>query len=197
MITLINQAVGNAYPKDNQSGAIMAYAYDSPGGYLQILNQNVLMQLASGNRGQEKWTEDLPVPVGGVTFPPGVIGARFKNAVSGQIATVNGALAEKGDPWAALAATGSSGGATGMIAGAVNANGTIASGVGFTVAFNGVDTYTVTFTTPFASIPVVVWQATNGTTQFSLSAITTSQFVAKTQGATSAPWNFIATSPST
>lgn len=202
---LPNTPTANAYPTSNQSGGCQLGLNDVfETGYFVVANAAAFAQYQHGVQGQQDFSPDIFLPpatyplVGSDKDPLG--GIRFKSAVPGTPAQVFGVFYKK-DESALLAGSefaatvSSSGGITSggtMITGRVNANGTIAAGTGFTVAWNGVSTYTITFTTPFAAIPVVLWQATAGSTQFALTTVTVSGFVAVTQGGAPSDFNFIA-----
>lgn len=156
MLSITNQSVPDNYGVTG-NGALF-YAYNSPGGFLNITQQPVLMQLASGKQGQEKWSTDMPIPIGGVTLPRGTIGFRCKNQVAGQTATLSAAIAEEYDLVPLLGATGVSGGATNLRVGSVAANGAVVAGTGFAVNHPGGGQYDFTFTVPFASPPAVLVQ---------------------------------------
>lgn len=166
---------------------------------LQVANAAVVYQLDESEEGKGQWTDEafLAPVVGNIARL--CSGIRFRSALAGTPAQVTCELLDD-DGADSLSAFTSIVGADGavstgptMITGRVNADGTIAGGTGFTVAFNGLDTYTITFTTPYAAIPAVVVHTTNGTLQGTgLSGVTASQFVVKTPGATAAPFNFLA-----
>ena len=162
MLTLITQNVPDTYqPSGNGS---LFYAYKSPGGYLTITNNNVLMQLASGISGQEKWSTDMPIPIGGVVLPIGCIGFKLKNQIAGQIAVVSAAIAQERELFPVLGATGTSASGAKLITGRVKSDGTILGGTGFTITKGGAGTYTINFPAgTFGSIPTIVVTPAGGT----------------------------------
>lgn len=106
MIILDNVAVADAFPNENaqQPSAIMFPAIKSNGGYFQITNNPVYLELAYGiapgefGYGQTRWTQQIPFPTGPGILQPGTVGVRFKNYTPGKIANVSGALAENAEP---------------------------------------------------------------------------------------------------
>lgn len=81
---------------------------DSAGGYFNITNAAVYVRLQFGRRGQGVWTKETRVPIGGGILAKGTSGIAFRNAVAGQAATVDAALAELSEPAVQIAATGQS-----------------------------------------------------------------------------------------
>lgn len=189
-----NVAAGDLYT----DACTIGPKFDAKAVVLTIANNAALMQFAIGTAGHWRWTDEreyLSIPQ---SFRVGnVIGVKVRNANAGKVARVLATLAGDDDPdfQAGTPFTGtlsSTGQLTGqLITGIVNADGSIAGGTGFTVANGGAGAYTVTFTTPFPSLPVVVANELAGGT-CTVSGVTVSKFNLQTQGASSQPFNFLA-----
>lgn len=168
----------------------------------QVANAAIFYQLDESPDGNGTWTKERFLAPSIGSFDRVCSGVRIRSAVATAPARVSLELLDEldltggADSFAPFTSTvaadgGVSTGPSMILTGRVNADGTIAGGTGFTVAFNGLSTYTITFTTPFAALPVVAVQATNASGA-GLSGVTASQFVVTTQGAAPAPFNFLA-----
>jgi hypothetical protein len=146
-------------------------------GYLVIANNSATVSVLRGTgQGSASWGPDFSyapttLPLSAGLDPTSgkirdfIFGVRARDEVAGTHAQVFGGLFQLGDvtlnPGNQFTGTVSPSGGflppgTGMITGLVAASGAITAGSGFTVAHPGNGLYTLTFTSPFASIPVVV-----------------------------------------
>lgn len=139
-------------------------------GYFVVANAAAFVQYQHGVYSQADPSQEIYCPpatyplYGTDTDPLG--GLKFRSAVTGVPAQVFGVLYKKGEAsllagseFAATVAPG--GGITvggNMITGIVSGAGLIVAGTGFTVVRNGVGDYSVTYTTAFAAVPVVLCQ---------------------------------------
>lgn len=118
----------------------------------------------------------------------GVAGAKFRSAIAGTPANVIAELIYPNDPEieggtvtsSIITGTGQLKAAN-VITGIIAANGAIVAGTGFSVVHNGAGNYSVTFTTPFPSAPVVLTTITTdpgvGTpTEIAATAVTVNGF---------------------
>lgn len=94
------QTVADAFPQDGAGGAIaqLGPIFDSNGGYYNVTGNPVYAQYAYGRYGEYYWSDPVPIPVGPAILEPGTVGVRFRNYTAGAVATVSGALSEKGEP---------------------------------------------------------------------------------------------------
>ena len=154
-------------------------AYSS--GYLYIQNASCYVSLKTGSsQGAANWQAELPysptlIPLGGGeptlwrrnTGPDLIYGVRARSLVPGVPGVIYGGMFQPGEatslPSNQLSGTITSGGGvvppvSGIngLTGYVSAAGTILSGSGFTVAFSPPGVYTITYTTAFTALPIVV-----------------------------------------
>ena len=158
MFVLDSVAVADTFPSDGASGGAQLVAQNgSNGGFAAVAGADVYVQLGYFSNGMLTWTPAVRASVGNIILAAGTRGIRFRNAVAGSVATVSAALSEPAEPPMQLAAGGVATPSTGntVITGRVTAAGAIAGGTGFAVAKGGAGLYTITFTTAFASIPVI------------------------------------------
>lgn len=164
-----------------------------------VQNNDAFMQFAQGDVGNWHWADEREWRATPQSLlVSNIIGVRFRNAAPGQVAVVTASLLEpdgpdfeSGFPTSTVAT---------MIAGIVNADGSVAAGSGFTCVFTGGTrvTYRVTFTTPFARAPVVVVTPLNdfGGDWFISVAPNAAGFTVIFYDNAGIPWNFLATLPS-
>lgn len=108
MQTLDQIVVGDDFNlQPNAPGAAtLQGVIDSAGGYFNVTGAAVYVRLQFGRAGQGVWTKETRVPIGGGILAKGTSGIAFRNAVAGQAATVDAALAERSEPAVQIAATG-------------------------------------------------------------------------------------------
>lgn len=106
-IVINNVTVADQYPNGPGAGlAIIAWVWDSNGGYATISSNDVFLQLAQGDQGAEEWGDEIHVPAGGLQLLPGTIGIRFRNFTPGSPAIVSGAIFSKSEPTVIIGSTG-------------------------------------------------------------------------------------------
>lgn len=152
---MAQEIVSIACGDDFTNAATILDVFDSGGGAFQVSGNAAKYILQYGNRGDNFFTDEATIGLGGGIIPPGVTGVRFRNAVASSVAVVSALIRHKAQPHLALSfpalATG------GMITGSVDAAGNIVAGTGFTVVHNGAGDFSINFTTPFAAAPAVVF----------------------------------------
>lgn len=186
---------------DNYTNAIIQECYPSNGGTFTIENASVYMSVQSGQPGKYTWSPDISYgPVVGGILPPGTTGVKFRNQVSGVIASATAWIAGKDDfaPSGGTPQTAN----IGAMNGSINANGTIASGSGFQCVRNSAGSYNINFNNAQASPPVVMISLilnALGTKSISLAAVPStlgfSVLIAVGGVATDEPWQFISNPP--
>lgn len=138
MDVLDNQAVGDAFPGDGASGAVLGPIFDSNGGYYNVTGNPVYAQYAYGRYGEYYWSEPVPIPVGPAILQPGTVGVRFRNYAAGQAAAVSGSLSEHGEPAVQITSGGT---ASQVSAGLVKLDsitlGVLAASIGFPTSGSG------------------------------------------------------------
>lgn len=160
MDTLDAQAVGDAFPGDAAAGAVaqLGPIFDSNGGYYNVQTNPVYAQYAYGTYGNYFWTPPVPIPVGPAILQPGTVAVRFRNYTAGSVATVSGALSEKGEPAVQITSGGvasSSGVRVNGITGSVSSAGAIVAGTGFSVAHPSTGLYQITLSPALSATPIV------------------------------------------
>ena len=136
-----------------------------------VLLQPAYVQYAlpdPGQPGKYQWEQQPRFVVANKigTVARGVAGARFANAIPGQVAHIVAELHYKSDPdvepgelsGATISATGQVGNPLGGISGQIDGTANppnIITGTGFTAVRNSTGDYTITFTAAFANIPIV------------------------------------------
>lgn len=164
---------GDAVFPSTDSGALTPFV----SGYFFVANNSALVSIRKGSEPPGNWTPYalisptlLPISTdrGGRKVPDFIYGVKAKDAVAGTHAQVFGALYQAGEagfiPSSQFTGTvAPSGGFNPVvvaeingITGRVSAAGAILQGTGFSVVHGAAGIYTITYTAPFASVPVVV-----------------------------------------
>ena len=143
-------------PNNYTDACSIQYVYGGKGGTFAITDADVFYQIQYGRLGAEFWTDEAILQPGGGSIEPGAIGVRFRNAVSGVIATVSARISPPGQPgltqgFAAVAAST-------MITGVIPALGVApTAGTGFSYTHtNGTGVYVFTFSTAFSAAPLIL-----------------------------------------
>lgn len=106
MQILDSVSCADTFPQQVGSGASIAYVYRSNGGYFAVTANDVMLQLAYGPRGDERWTLPMHIAPGNGILIPGTTGLAFRNYTPGAIAIVSAGLAEASEPSVSLTAAG-------------------------------------------------------------------------------------------
>ena len=129
--------------------------YGSSGGYFSVNGADVYMELLYGEQGTQQETREFHVAQGPGSLLSNTSGVRFRSYKTGVPATVSAGIFYPSEPAITLNGSGVLTVANNQITGIVLHDGTIGGGTGFTVVHTGTGLYTITYTTPFSSTPVV------------------------------------------
>lgn len=106
MPVLNAQPVTDSYPTQ-QPGAILTQVFNSRGGWLSVSGAAVFCETEYGPQGSSVWTEEVELGDGAfVALDRTCTGVRFRNAVSGQNATVTVQIAQGPEPPLSVVALG-------------------------------------------------------------------------------------------
>lgn len=104
---LISVACADTFPTTDVAGAaIIRDVFRGDGGSFSIAGQSVSYKLQFGNLGEDSWTDEQALGVGGGVIPSGATGVAFRNLVAGQIAAVSAFIVPRGQPKLSLAFAG-------------------------------------------------------------------------------------------
>jgi hypothetical protein len=155
-----------AVPDQYTDACTISYVWGARGGSFLVANASVYVQLQYGKHGEESWTDEYAITPTTGAIEPGTIGIRFRNYVAGTVARVGASITPPQQPGVQIGSSfdstlSSTGGLTppaggAVITGLVGSTGTIIAGAGFAVVHTGTGTYDITYTTAFATTPVVV-----------------------------------------
>ena len=135
----------------NDTTSSILDVFGGRGGFYNIRNGPVFVQIEYGVQGQTSLGAEFPLQPGTGSIEPGTIGIRFRNQSTSTPATVDARITPAGQPNVTPTSTGTV--SSSLIAGVVKSDGTVISGSGFTVVRNAAGTYTITFTTAFTNVP--------------------------------------------
>lgn len=214
MLTLNSVKTAADYPGLGDTGKAtlgpVTPTRDNNAGYLnvQVYDASVLIQLyvlddpSLGVRGYHP-TNEILLPASATQSQirswQGVTGFTAKDSVAGTHGRLIADLSEPQDPIGTVGVPIGSGGnqiGGGVIAGAVNANGTVNRGTGFSSSRVSAGVYDVTYTTAFAATPIVLATPVASQQLFMVSNETTSGFRATFGPPADNQFNFTASASS-
>lgn len=186
---LNNVTVGDDY----SDPATISEIWGGRGGSFLVKNAAVVVSMQYGRLGESFWTSDQRLEPGGGQIEAGVVGIKFKNAASGQTASVDASIAPPGQPIIGLGFQGTA--ASTLLTGSFNAAGAIGQGTGFTVTPLGGGAYQVNFVVAFNAAPAIVANVDSnvGNVAVLVQSRTAAQCVLATGNGLNEPIVFVAT----